>query len=128
MRISDWSSDVCSSDLGAQAFVYSAEEPGQLRGPEHHLAWCDELANWAHATEAWDNLQLGLRLGTQPRVMVTTTPRPVRLLKAMRPDQSAAVTRGRTRDNTDYLTRSFLAHVHLSLSRWPPGSLKRLET
>src|SRR3546814_4426184 len=38
---------------GAQAFVYSAEEPGQLRGPEHHLAWCDELAKWAHATEAW---------------------------------------------------------------------------
>src|SRR3546814_16564340 len=62
---------------GAQAFVYSAAEPGQLRGPEHHLAWCDELAKWAHATAAWDNLQLGLRLGTQPRVAVTTTPRPV---------------------------------------------------
>src|SRR3546814_3696071 len=114
MRISDWSSDVCSSDLGAQAFVYSAEEPGQLRGPEHHLAWCDELAKWAHATEAWDNLQLGLRLGTQPRVLVTTTPRPVSLLKAMLNDPSVAVTSGRTRDNADNLPRSFLAHVEAS--------------
>ena len=99
---------------GAQAFVYSAEEPGQLRGPEHHLAWCDELAKWAHATEAWDNLQLGLRLGTQPRVLVTTTPRPVSLLKAMLSDPSVAVTRGRTRDNADHLPASFLAHVEAS--------------
>src|SRR3546814_3991420 len=62
---------------GAQAFVYSAEEPGQLRGPEHHLAWCDELAKWEHATEAWDNLQLGMLLGTQTSVLVKTTHRQV---------------------------------------------------
>src|SRR3546814_20836095 len=62
---------------GAQASVYSAEEPGQLRGSEHHLAWCDELAKWAHATEAWDKLQLGLRHDRKSAAEGTS--RPVRV-------------------------------------------------
>lgn len=96
---------------GARAFVYSAEEPDRLRGPQHHLAWCDELAKWPNVTEIWDNLQLGLRLGDRPRAIVTTTPRPISLLKALIADRAVAVTRGKTSDNRDNLPGSFLAHV-----------------
>lgn len=99
---------------GAQAFVYSAEEPGQLRGPQHHMAWCDEVAKWAHVTETWDNLQLGLRLGETPQALVTTTPRPIALIKALMADPSVVVTRGKTSDNRHNLPSSFLAHVEAS--------------
>jgi hypothetical protein len=62
---------------GAQTFAYSAAAPEALRGPEHHFAWCDELAKWhpKRADAAWDNLMMGLRLGERPRMMVTTTPK-----------------------------------------------------
>ncbi|HEX8061929.1 MAG TPA: terminase family protein, partial [Allosphingosinicella sp.] len=66
---------------GAQAYAYSAAQPQQLRGPQHHHAWCDELAKWPRAAAAWDNLMLGLRLGEAPRAMVTTTPQPTPTLK-----------------------------------------------
>lgn len=62
---------------GAQAFLYSGACPDKLRGPEHHHAWCDELAKWRYPDETWDNLQLGLRLGTAPKALVTTTPKAV---------------------------------------------------
>jgi phage terminase large subunit-like protein len=85
---------------GAQAFLYSGACPEKLRGPEHHFAWCDELAKWRYPEETWDNLQLGLRLGEAPRALVTTTPKAVPLLKRLvataRPE---AVSRGRTADN-----------------------------
>ncbi len=61
---------------GAAATLFSGASPEQLRGPEHHLAWCDELAKWEKPGETWDMLQLGLRLGPRPRALVTTTPRP----------------------------------------------------
>jgi predicted phage terminase large subunit-like protein len=83
---------------GAIATTYSAEEPDQLRGPQHDAAWCDELAAWRYA-DAWDQLQLGLRLGTDPRVVVTTTPRPTPLVRALSASSTTVVTRGRTRDN-----------------------------
>jgi phage terminase large subunit-like protein len=82
---------------GAQAFLYSGACPEKLRGPEHHFAWCDELAKWRHPEETWDNLQLGLRLGAAPRTLVTTTPRTVPLLKRL--VAASVVTRGRTADN-----------------------------
>ena len=84
---------------GAQAFVYSGENPEKLRGPEHHFAWCDELAKWAYPQETWDNLQLGLRRGSHPRVLVTTTPRPVPLLRKLLADRDVVVTKGRTIHN-----------------------------
>jgi len=83
---------------GAIATTYSAEEPDQLRGPQHDYAWCDELAAWRYA-DAWDQLQLGLRLGTDPKVVVTTTPRPTPLVRALAIAPTTHVTRGRTRDN-----------------------------
>lgn len=99
---------------GAQAFVYSAEEPDQLRGPQHHLAWCDELAKWAYADESWDNLQFGLRLGHAPRALVTTTPRPIALIKALMANPSVVQTRGRTQDNRANLPPSFIEHIEAS--------------
>ncbi|MDT8758665.1 terminase family protein [Sphingomonas psychrotolerans] len=60
---------------GSEATLYSGAHPESLRGPEHHYAWCDELAKWRHPKATWDMLQLGLRMGETPRVLVTTTPR-----------------------------------------------------
>jgi len=97
---------------GAKAFVYSAAAPESLRGPEHHLAWCDELAKWRHGTAkaAWDNLRMGLRLGDHPQVLVTTTPKPGALLRAIAREAAAtkSVMRGTTRDNI-HLPPSFVA-------------------
>jgi phage terminase large subunit-like protein len=99
---------------GAEAHVYSAERPEALRGPQHHYAWCDELAKWPRLTgtgqskagTAWDNLMLGLRLGDRPRTIVTTTPRPGPLLKRILALPRCAVTKGRT-DQNPHLPRDF---------------------
>lgn len=66
---------------GAVATVYSADAPEGLRGPEHHAAWCDELAKWRRGDAAWDNLMMTMRLGARPQVVVTTTPRPNALMR-----------------------------------------------
>jgi phage terminase large subunit-like protein len=66
---------------GAIATLYNAVEPDQLRGPQHHAAWCDELAKWQYAQDTWDQLQFGLRLGDNPQACITTTPRPILPLK-----------------------------------------------
>jgi phage terminase large subunit-like protein len=84
---------------GAQAFAYTAERSAMLRGPQHHFAWCDELAKWPNAASTWDNLMLGLRLGEHPRILVTTTPQPVPLLKRILALPRNVTTRGRTADN-----------------------------
>src|SRR5262245_53748821 len=68
---------------GTIATTYSGDAPEQLRGPQHHFAWGDEIAKWRYAQEAWDNLELGLRLGQHPQVVATTTPRPIPLLRAL---------------------------------------------
>ena len=86
---------------GAQAHAFSAERPDKLRGPQHHFAWCDELAVWRHADSTWDNLMMGLRLGTRPRTVVTTTPKPVASLKRILALPRVARTHGRTADNPD---------------------------
>jgi phage terminase large subunit-like protein len=96
---------------GAIGTLYSAEEPNRLRGPQHDLAWADELAAWSYMREAWDNLMLGLRLGKHPRCMVTTTGKPRRLLAELVNDPANAVTRGSTYENKDNLAPSFLRTV-----------------
>lgn len=98
---------------GARAFGYNGTEPNQLRGPQFDLAWCDELAKWRYARETWDQLQFGLRLGEHPRQLVTTTPRPIELIKALVAGEEGrvAVTRGRTADNRTNLAKSFLSRV-----------------
>lgn len=98
---------------GAKAWTYNATEPDQLRGPQHDAAWSDELAKWRYARETWDMLQFGLRLGDHPRQMVTTTPRPIELIKAIIAGQEGrvVVTRGRTLDNRANLAPSFLERI-----------------
>ena len=84
---------------GAQGFVYSGANPDGLRGPEHDFAWCDELAKWCHPKAAWDNLMLGLRGSDGARALITTTPRPIALLRKLIADPKVIVVRGRTADN-----------------------------
>jgi phage terminase large subunit-like protein len=84
---------------GAEAQLFSGHSPELLRGPQHHLAWCDELAKWEKAQETWDMLQLGLRLGEDPRAIVTTTPRPGPVLRAIMADPATVVIGGPTRAN-----------------------------
>ena len=93
---------------GSVAYVYSAESPEKLRGPEHHAAWCDELAKWRRGEATWDNLAMTLRLGSRPRVVVTTTPRPTALMKRVLALPGLAETRGATADNP-HLPESFQA-------------------
>jgi predicted phage terminase large subunit-like protein len=95
---------------GAIATTYSADEPERLRGPQHDFAWCDELAAWRYP-EAWDMLMFGLRLGQDPRAVVTTTPRPTKLIKALVADPKVVVTRGSTYDNKDNLPSAFLDQI-----------------
>jgi len=95
---------------GAVATLFSADEPERLRGPQHDGAWCDELASWRYP-EAWDMLMFGLRLGTDPRVVVTTTPRPTRLLRELIADPTVAVTRGSTYENRANLASAFLGQI-----------------
>jgi phage terminase large subunit-like protein len=109
---------------GAIATLYSADEPERLRGPQHDLAWADELAAWRYLQDAWDMLMFGLRLGQRPRVLVTTTPKPRRLLKELIADPSCVVTYGRTDENRQNLAPSFL---HSIVSRYHGTRLGRQE-
>ena len=106
---------------GAQAMLYSAGEPEALRGPQHSHAWCDELAKWDNASgramAAWDNLSMGLRLGEEPRALVTTTPRAVPLLKRLLAEDDTAVTRGRTEDNKGNLPAKFMLDIRRSYGK-----------
>jgi phage terminase large subunit-like protein len=84
---------------GSEAQLFSGENPDGLRGPEHDFAWADELAKWAQPEAAWHNLQMGLRRGSRARALITTTPRPMRLLERIRDDKWTVMTSGRTDEN-----------------------------
>ena len=88
---------------GAIATTYSADEPDLLRGPQHDAALCDEMASWQYPDEVWDNLQFGLRLGTNPQTIITTTPRPIKIIRDLVKSPNTVVVRGATFDNADNL-------------------------
>jgi phage terminase large subunit-like protein len=94
---------------GARATLYSAAEPEALRGPEHHIAWADEIAKWDNGVAAWDTLAMTLRLGARPRIVATTTPRPVPLMRRLLGESDVAVTRGALIANKAQLPSSFVA-------------------
>lgn len=98
---------------GAVATLFNATEPDQLRGPQHDAAWCDELAKWRYAQETWDMLQFGLRLGDDPKQVITTTPRSIPLIREFlkREREGVIVTRGSTYDNRANLAEKFLESV-----------------
>jgi phage terminase large subunit-like protein len=93
---------------GAIATCYNAIEPDQLRGPQHDAAWCDEMAKWRYVQETWDNLQFGLRLGTDPKQVITTTPRPLPILRQLIHDPNTVVTKGSMYENRSNLSQKFL--------------------
>lgn len=93
---------------GAVATVYSGENPEVLRGPQHEKAWIDELAKFRYQQDMWDNLILGMRLGNSPQMIVTTTPRPTKLMKNLIKHPTTYVTRGTTYENKENLAQVFL--------------------
>lgn len=96
---------------GAQGFAYSAEEPDRLRGPQHHGAWADEIAAWRRGPAAWDQLMFGLRLGLEPWVVATTTPKPLLWLRELVADVSTITARMSTYENRANLAPAFLRAV-----------------
>jgi phage terminase large subunit-like protein len=109
---------------GAVAQIFSAEDPEALRGPQFSAAWCDELAKWRQAEATFDMLQFGLRLGERPRQVITTTPRPIALIKKLIADPATALSHAGTRVNAYNLAPAFLDHV---LTRYGGTRLGRQE-
>jgi phage terminase large subunit-like protein len=95
---------------GAVSALFSAEEPDRLRGKQHMKLWCDELAAWRQP-DAFDQAMLGLRLGHKPQAVVTTTPRPSKIIKALVAGKDTIVTRGSTFDNRAHLARAFFERI-----------------
>jgi phage terminase large subunit-like protein len=95
-------------DNGAVAHIFSSEDPEGLRGPQFEAAWCDELAKWKNAEATFDMLQFGLRLGVLPRQIITTTPRPTRLMKRLMADPAVKITRLGTARNSANLAPGFM--------------------
>jgi len=108
---------------GAIATTYSAEEPERLRGPQHDAAWADELGAWRYS-ETWDMLMFGLRLGADPRALVTTTPRPTPLVRSIINNPTTVTTRGTTYDNRANLAPTFFETI---ISRYEGTRLGRQE-
>ena len=96
---------------GAFALCFSSYEPDLLRGVQFDFAWCDELASWHQPREAWDNLMLALRLGDKPQVIITTTPRPIGLMRELAMDERFVHVRGSTYDNKANLSQTFYTEV-----------------
>lgn len=96
---------------GARVEFYSAEEPERLRGPQFEVAWVDELASWTKDEDTWSMLQFCLRLGKRPRVMVTTTPKPTKLVRKLLKEPTTYVTTGSTFDNAANLADTYLKAV-----------------
>ncbi|NRA85866.1 MAG: DNA-packaging protein [Rhizobiales bacterium] len=96
---------------GAVAQLFSAEEPESLRGPQFHAAWCDEFAKWQYDTEVWDMLQFGMRLGDNPQIVLTTTPRNKKQLKDMLAMEGSFVSKASTFANKQNLAAAFISNI-----------------
>lgn len=97
---------------GVVAHTYSAEVPEDLRGPQFHKGWGDELPKWHYPQETWDMYQFGLRLGASPQTILTNTPRPIKTLMEILEDEGTVVTRGTTDDNYANLSKKFLRQIY----------------
>jgi phage terminase large subunit-like protein len=109
---------------GAKSLLFTAEEPDRLRGKQHTGLWCDELAAWRYDQESWDQAMFGLRLGKLPQVVVTTTPRPTKLVRQLIADKGTAVTRGTTYENRSNLAPAFYSKI---ITRYEGTRLGRQE-
>jgi len=93
---------------GSKIMGFSATEPDRLRGPQFHRAWCDELAAWQYP-DTFDQLQFGLRLGDKPQCVITTTPKPIPMIRDLAKRTNICITRGSTFENAANLAPSALA-------------------
>jgi phage terminase large subunit-like protein len=109
---------------GAIAQLFAADQPDNLRGPQFDAAWCDEFAKWRKPDYAWDMLQFGLRLGTQPQAVITTTPRNLAVLKKIIDDPATVMNRSRTVDNAINLAPGFVRQI---MERYGNTALGRQE-
>lgn len=109
---------------GAQAYCFSAEDPESLRGPQFDAAWADELCFWAHPEETLTTLEHGLRLGPQPKLLVTTTPRPIPALKRLAAAKDTVTSTSATWDNRENLSPDFVAKLN---ERWAGTAYHRQE-
>ncbi len=109
---------------GCVAHAFSADDPESLRGPQFSAAWVDELAKWPRAEHSWDMLQFALRLGDNPRQVVTTTPRAVPIIKRLLGEDGVVVSRATTYDNASNLAPTFLKSI---VSRYEGSHLGRQE-
>ncbi|WP_421729751.1 DNA-packaging protein [Brevundimonas sp.] len=96
---------------GASAYAFSAEDADSLRGPQFHAAWADEYCAWREPERVLSNLRFGLRLGDNPKLVVTTTPRPIPALRRLMAQPGTTFTRGATQDNRENLSPGFLSHL-----------------
>jgi len=96
---------------GAVAMIYSGDEPDQLRGPQHEKAWVDELAKFMYPELTWDNLEFGMRIGDNPQVVVTTTPRPIKIIRDLIADDETVQTVGSSYENEENLAPSYKRRV-----------------
>jgi phage terminase large subunit-like protein len=93
---------------GAIGQIFSAEDPDGLRGPQFDCAWADEFCAWSYPEDTLSNLRLALRLGTNPRLVMTTTPRPLPALKKLLKNPVVRVSHATTKDNASHLSRNFI--------------------
>ena len=96
---------------GSAAYGFSAEDPDSLRGPQFHLAWADEFCAWRNVEATLSNLRFGLRLGDDPRLIVTTTPRPVPSLRRLLAEPGVVSARMGTAENAGNLAPGFMDHL-----------------
>lgn len=111
--IRDWNRSLGELFLinNSQYKIFTAETPNRLRGPQHHRSWCDEICSWKRAEDTWDMLQFGLRLGRNPQNIITSTPKPVKLIRDLIKDPNTIVVGGSTYDNRANLPPSFFRKI-----------------
>lgn len=90
---------------------FAGDSPERLRGPQHHAAWCDEIASWKYPQDAWDNLMFGLRLGHNPQVCWTSTPKPKPFVRALSEDPRTVLVTGSTYENAGNLPETYFQNV-----------------
>jgi len=95
---------------GSKSLIFTADEPERLRGKQHEMLWCDEVAAWRYV-EAWDQAKFGLRLGGHPQACLTTTPKPSKLIKEIISDAATVITRGTTYANRSNLAPGFFSAI-----------------
>lgn len=116
--LEDWNRSLGELVLtnGSRMKIFSSQQPERLRGPQHHRAWADELAAWEYLQETWDMMMFGLRLGENPQIIITTTPKPLKfirnlLIRAQQPEGGVVVTTGSTYENAKNLARAALQEL-----------------